>query len=87
MQWRVMTFSNLIWNFAAMVKLGLIGYALQSGLRQVEVAMSRAVKVPPLVGVLIFAVLCSVPTFSQNPTSPDEDPARREAFQLYHAGK
>jgi len=37
--------------------------------------------------VAIFAALCSVCTFAQTPANPVDDPARREAFRLYDAGK
>jgi len=40
-----------------------------------------------LVVVAILAVLCSVRSSAQTPATSTEDPARREAFQLYDAGK
>ena len=70
-----------------MAKLDVIGYALQSRARLVEVIMSRPAEMTKLVIVVILAVSCSVRSFAQSSANPTEDPARREAFQLYDAGK
>jgi len=68
-------------------KLEVIGYALQFGAHQVEVSMSRPAEVTKLLFVTILAVFCSVCSTAQTAATSVEDPARRDAFQLYDTGK
>src|SRR5450432_77390 len=51
-----------------------------------EVVMSRLVQ-PITIVVLILVALCPVGSSAQTPANSADDPARREAFQLYDAGK
>lgn len=49
--------------------------------------MSRPIKLTVFVIAVVLAVSCPIGSLAQSLAKPSEDPARREAFQLYDAGK
>jgi tetratricopeptide (TPR) repeat protein len=79
--------TNLNWKCGVVAKPQMIGYALEFGLRPAEVIVFRGIEVKTLVAVAILAMLSAVRVSAQAGANSAEDPARRQAFQLYDAGK